>query len=122
VLRCATQHYTYTDVTFGSCFSHAVAIAEGKFLAKISPTIKKTKTSTQPEDAPMQSTGEVDPKVDDEDTEEEIDALVKEVDDILADLPEGSDQVKLLAGLLLKLRRFIAKVSLKLDCHTVGKC
>jgi hypothetical protein len=62
-------------------------------------------------------TGEVDPEVDDEDTKEEIEVLAQEVNTIIAELPDGSNQAKLLAGLLLKLCGFVAKVSLKLDCH-----
>jgi uncharacterized protein (UPF0305 family) len=54
--------------------------------------------------------GEVDPEVDDEDTEEEIEALVTEVEEALADMPPDSPAVKLAASLLLKVRGFIAKV------------
>jgi hypothetical protein len=108
------------DITFGSCFLHAIAITESKFLMKLSLAIKKRKTPAPPEDAPAPSTstGEVlVPEIDDEDTKEEIVALTQEVNTIIAELPERSDQAKLLASLLLKLHGFVAKVNLKLDCH-----
>jgi len=92
------------DITFGSCFSHAIAITEGKFLTKLSLAIRKRKTLAPPEDIPAPSTlmGEVDPEVDDEHTEEEIEALTQEVNMIIPELPDRSDQVNLLAGLPLK--------------------
>ena len=55
--------------------------------------------------------GEVDPEADDEDTEEEIEALVTEVEKALADMPPLADSsvVELAATMLLKVRGFIAK-------------
>jgi hypothetical protein len=69
-----------------SCFSHAVAIAEGKFLPALSPTKKKKIPGGGEIDVPIvlspsedPSAGEIDPEIDDKDTEEEIDALAREV-------------------------------------------
>jgi len=100
-----------------SCFSHAIAIAEGKFLSRLTPPSKKKSSSG--DEIPVTalsseevSPGEVDPDIDDEDTEEEIDELAKEVDAAVTDLPDNSKQSKLAAKLLLKVRGFIAKV-----CH-----
>jgi DNA-directed RNA polymerase specialized sigma24 family protein len=104
-------------LSYNSCFSHAVAIAEGKFLSKLSLAVKKKNTKGEQEDVPIisppsnTSTGEVDPDADDEDTEDEIDALLQELEAAVATLPPDSEQAKLLAGLLLKVRGFIAKVS-----------
>jgi hypothetical protein len=99
-----------------SCFSHAIAIAEGKFLQSLTPKqIKKTSTSHQVQESIVlppsdEAVGEVDPDIDNEDTEEEIEALVTEVEAALVDMPQGSYVVKLAASLLLKVRGFIAKV------------
>ena len=57
--------------------------------------------------------GEVDLEVDNEDTEDKIEALVMEVEAALADMPPDSPVVKLASLLLLKVHRFIAKV-----CYT----
>ena len=91
-----------------SCFSHAIAIAEGKFLSNLTFPSKKKPASNNQVDSSR--AGEVDPDVDDEDTEEEIEELVKEVEEALADLPQNSEPSKLAAKLLLKVRGFIAKV------------
>ena len=96
-----------------SCFSHAIAIAEGKFLSNLTPPSKKKPASNNEVDSsPSEDirTGEVDPDIDDKDTEEEIEELVKEVEEALADLPRNSEPSKLAAKLLLKVRGFIAKV------------
>jgi hypothetical protein len=96
-----------------SCFSHAIAIAEGKFLSNLTPSSKKKPAlNNQVDSSPSEDirAGEVDPDVDDEDTEEEIEELVKEVEEVLADLPQNSEPSKLAAKLLLKVRGFIAKV------------
>ncbi|OJA08609.1 hypothetical protein AZE42_09793 [Rhizopogon vesiculosus] len=71
------------------CFSHAIAIAEGKVLVKLSPVIKKNANTT---------TIDSDSQFDDEDTEAE---------------PADSEEAALLRGLLLKVCGFIAKV-----CHS----
>ena len=91
-----------------SCFSHAIAIAERKFLSNLTPPNKKKPASNNQVDSSR--VGEVDPDVDDEDTEEEIEELVKEVEEALADLPQNSEPSKLAAKLLLKVCGFIAKV------------
>lgn len=100
-----------------SCFSHAVAIAEGKFLTALSPTKKKKITNGEMVDVPIVAPpsdtgrGEIDPDVDDEDTEEEIEALVHEIENAAAEsLVPDSAQARLVASLLLKVRGFIAKV------------
>jgi hypothetical protein len=54
--------------------------------------------------------GEIDPDVDDEDTEEEMEALIKDVEAALAELPQDSVEGWLATALLLKVRGFIAKV------------
>jgi len=54
--------------------------------------------------------GEIDPDVDDEDTEEEIEALVKDFEAALAELPQDSFEGQLVAALLLMVQGFIAKV------------
>jgi len=54
--------------------------------------------------------GEIDPEVDDEDTEEEIEALAKEVEQAAANLPPDSAEHRLITSLLLKVRGFVAKV------------
>jgi hypothetical protein len=70
-------------LSYSSCFSHAVAIGEGKFLSKLSPTVKKKNTKGVQEDVPIipppsnMLTGEVDPDADDEDSEDEIEALLQ---------------------------------------------
>ena len=97
-----------------SCFSHAIAIAEGKFLSNLAPPSKKKPASNiQVGSSPSEDIrmGEVDPDVDDEDTEEGIKVLVNEIEEASADLPQDSKQSKLAAKLLLKVRGFIAKVS-----------
>lgn len=100
-----------------SCFSHAVAIAEGKFLTNLSPSIKKKNSVGVDEDVPVIPapsdsifSGEIDASIDDEDTEEEIEALIKDAEAACANLPADSEQVKLVSALLLKVRGFIAKV------------
>ena len=99
-----------------SCFSHAVAIAEGKFLSALSPTKKKKILGGGEIDVPVvpspsedPSAGEIDPEIDDEDTEEEIDALAREVEEAGSNLPD-SNTGQLMVSLLLKVRGFIAKV------------
>ena len=68
-----------------SCFSHAIAITEGKFLQSLTPKqTKKTSTGHEVQELIVlwpsdEAVGEVNPEVDDEDTEEEIEALVMEV-------------------------------------------
>src|SRR5882724_5138181 len=101
-----------------SCFSHAIAIAKGNFLSNLTPPSKKKPASNNEVDSsPSEDirTGEVDPDIDDKDTEEEIEELVKEVEEALADLPQNYEPSKLAAKLLLKVRRFIAKVGCL--CH-----
>src|SRR5882724_2150271 len=103
-----------------SCFSHAIAIAEGKFLSNLTPPSKKKLASNNEVDSsPLEDIqmGEVDPDVDDADTEEEIEELVKEVEEALADLPQNSEPSKLTAKLLLKVCGFIAKVG-RLCCDS----
>ncbi|KAG2123483.1 hypothetical protein DEU56DRAFT_49781 [Suillus clintonianus] len=51
------------------------------------------------------SMGEIDASADDEDTEDGIEALIREADTACANLPAGSEQVKVVSGLLLKVRR-----------------
>jgi len=63
--------------------------------------------------------GEANSGADDEDTEEEIEALLKEAEAACANLPTGSEQVKLVSALLLKVRGFIAKVCSKLPKATL---
>jgi hypothetical protein len=57
---------------------------------------------------------------DDEDTEEEVGELLKEVEEAIAELPEnsGSEDELLAAALLLKARGFIAKVRIILFLFT----
>jgi len=104
-----------------SCFAHAVAIAEGKFLSTLSPNMKKKHSALPagtegnivmptPEPSNNISSGEVDHNAVDEDTEEDIEALTKEVEAAFARLPAGSEQVRMTSTLLLKVRGFIAKV------------
>jgi hypothetical protein len=100
-----------------SCFSHAVTIAGGKFLTALSPTKKKKTTSSETVDVqivvPPSGTGhgEIDPDIDDEDTEEGIEALVHEIENAGAEsLAPDSAQAQLVALLLLKVHGFIAKV------------
>lgn len=97
-----------------SCFSHAIALAEGNFLTKLSPSIKKkvaTPNPTTAETSSNMSAGEVNPEIDEEDTEEEITELVSEIEAGIADLPSDSEEVKLAVKLLLKIQGFIAKVT-----------
>ena len=47
--------------------------------------------------------GEIDPDVDDEDTEEEIEALVKDFEAALAELPQDSVEGQLATALILKV-------------------
>ena len=98
-----------------SCFSHAIAIAKGKFLSRL--TLPSKKKSSSGDEIPVTalssketSPGEVNPNIDDEDTEEEIKELVKEVEAAVTDLPDDSKLPKLAAKLLLKVRGFIVKV------------
>ena len=94
-----------------SCFSHAIAIAEGKFLSSLTLPNKKKSPVTALSSEEV-SPGEVDPDIDDEDTEEEIEELVKEVEAAGTDFLDNSKQSKLSAKLLLKVHGFIAKVCL----------
>lgn len=55
--------------------------------------------------------GLLDVKDDNEDYEEDIQLLMKEVQETMEELPEYSDERQLLSTLLLKVRGFIAKVS-----------
>ena len=114
-----------------SCFSHAIAIAEGKFLQSLTPKqTKKTATGSEVQESIVlppsnDAAGEVDLEVDDEDTKEEIEALVMEVEAALADMPPGSPVVKLASSLLFKVRRFIAKVhytSQDMPIHPILLC
>ena len=92
-----------------------MAIAEGKFLSKLSPTVMKNTKGVQ-EDVPIipppsnTLTGKVDPDADDEDTKDEIEALLQELGTAVTTLPPDSEQAKLLAGLLLKVHGFTANV------------
>lgn len=93
-----------------SCFGHAVHLAEAAFLTALSPK----KKGRGGKDVPILEVpadpidGDYDPE--DEDTEEDIKALETEIDQAIAELPPGSDEAKLLAGLLVKVRGFITKV------------
>lgn len=97
-----------------SCYSHAVALADGAFLSALSPPSKKKKnTDGQDEDVPIlqpPSDSAADPSIDDEDTEEQITALADEIEAALKDLPADSEEVKNASKLLVKLRGFVAKV------------
>ena len=99
----------HIDVIYVIVVSHTVAIAEGKFLSKLSSTAKKKNAKGVHEDVPIipppsnTSAGEVDPDTDDEDTEDEIEALQQEIEAAIASLPPNSEQAKLLVGLLLKV-------------------
>jgi hypothetical protein len=72
-----------------SCFSHTVTITEGKFQTALSPTKKKKTTNGETVDipivAPLSGTGhgKIDPDVDDEDPEKEIEALVHEIKNVV---------------------------------------
>lgn len=90
-----------------SYFLHAIAIAEGKFLSRLTPPSKKSSsvTTLSSEEVLLR---EVDPDIDDEDIEEEIEKLAKAA---VTNLPDNNSiQSKLVAQLLLKVRGFIAKV------------
>lgn len=71
-----------------SCFSHAVALAEGAFLTKLSPSIKKTTLAGMDKGVPM--IPPIDPSAEDKDMEDGIEALTQETDTAYA-----SEQVKL---------------------------
>jgi hypothetical protein len=94
-----------------SCFSHAIAIAEGKFLSRLTlPSKKSSLVNTLSSEEVLP--GEVDPDIDDEDIEEEIEKLAKTAV-INLQVPDNNSihwQSKLAAQLLLKVRGFIAKV------------
>jgi hypothetical protein len=81
-----------------------VAIAEGKFLSTLSPSIKKR--NPMPVPAAIEGAD-----ADDEDTEEDIESLIKDTEAAFAALPAGLEQSKPVSALLLKVRGFIAKVS-----------
>ncbi|KAG1866727.1 hypothetical protein F4604DRAFT_1682795 [Suillus subluteus] len=81
------------------CFSHAVAIAECKFLSKLSPSIKKKSKDGEFEDVPI-----IPPpselnllEADEEDTEEDIQALEQEVE-----AAQSSENTRAVSKLLLK--------------------
>jgi hypothetical protein len=95
-----------------SCFSHAIAISKGKFLQSLTPKRTKQPSTRRKVVQPQtdEPAGEVDLGVDNEDTEEQIEALVMEVEATLEDMPSDSPVVKLAASLLLKVRGFVAKV------------
>ncbi|GJE88702.1 hAT transposon family protein [Phanerochaete sordida] len=89
------------------CFAHAVHLAEAAFLTALSPK-KKSKGKDVPIiEAPAER---LDGGTDAEETEEDVQELMKEVQDALKTLPEGSNEARLLSGLLLKVRGFITKV------------
>jgi hypothetical protein len=84
----------------------------------LSPSIKKKNSAGTEEEVPVipapsdnidislgEATG-----ADEEDTEEEIEALIKDAKAACAELPAGSEQVKQVSALLLKVRGFISKV------------
>ena len=106
---------------FYSRFSHAIAIAEGKFLQLLIPKCtKKTANGREVQEliaVPLSddAVGEVNLEADDEDTEEEIEALVTEVEKALAYMPLLADSpvVELAATMLLKVHGFTAKVCYK---------
>lgn len=86
-------------------------------MAKLSPAIKKSpkqSNSAPPHNDEFSSDVHPEPEFDDEDTEEEVEALAKDMEAAIAELPSDSHQAKLLAALLLKVRGFIAKV-----CHLI---
>ncbi|KAG1811956.1 hypothetical protein EV424DRAFT_1349513 [Suillus variegatus] len=60
------------------CFSHAVALAEGAFLTKLSPSIKKTTLAGMDKGVPM--IPPIDPSAEDKDMEDGIEALTQETD------------------------------------------
>ena len=64
-----------------SCFSHAIAIAKGKFLKNLSLTNRKAMngSSCDEEHLPV-----IDPSINNEDIEEHIEELVKEVDAVIS--------------------------------------
>lgn len=82
------------------------------------PALKKT-AKGQPADL---SSHIVSTEFDDEDTEEEVKELAQEMETVIAELPQASysQQAKLVARLLLKVRRFIAKVCLSCLSSTIG--
>lgn len=93
-----------------SCFSHAVHLAEAAFLIALSPCKKDSGGKEVPVlDA---SRGSADSVInpDNEETEEEVDALMKELAEAVDAMPAGSDRTVLLDGLLLKVRGFVSKV------------
>ena len=79
-----------------SCFSHAISISEGRFIQSLTPKqTKKIATGHEVQELIVlppsdEADGEVDLEVGDEDTKEEIEALVMEVEAALADMPQGS--------------------------------
>ncbi|KAF7797199.1 hypothetical protein EIP86_008391 [Pleurotus ostreatoroseus] len=93
-----------------NCFDHAVHLAEAAFLTALSPK----KKGRGGKDVPILEVpadpvdGDYDPE--DKDTEEDIQALETEINQMIAELPPDSDKAKLLAGLLVKVRGFITKV------------
>lgn len=93
-----------------SCFSHAVHLAKAAFLTVLSPRKKDSSGKEIPVlDAPRGSADSViDP--DNEETEEEVDTLMKELAEAVNAMPAGSDETALLAGLLLKVCGFVSKM------------
>ncbi|KAG0695466.1 hypothetical protein DFH29DRAFT_1005444 [Suillus ampliporus] len=82
---------------------------------KLSPSIKKKNSVGTDKDVsvippPSDTLGEINAGADDEDTEEEIEALIQDAETACVNLPAGSEQVKVVSGLLLKVRGFIVKV------------
>jgi hypothetical protein len=83
-----------------SCFAHAISLAQRAFITALSP---KKKTASDDEDGCIELDKE-------EETEEEVHALLEEVEAVIAALPPNSEESRLLTSLLLKVRGFIAKV------------
>ena len=83
-----------------SCFSHAVATAEGKFLSRLTQPSKKNSLRAEIPVTTLASDkaspGEVDPKMETEDTEEEIQELTRLVQAATADVPHNMNSQKLL--------------------------
>ncbi len=87
-----------------SCFAHAVSLATKAFLSALSP---KGTSSVD-----LEGGDEADTQHDENnETEEEMQQVLKQIQDAINEVDKGSDEAAYLKSLLIKIRGFIAKVT-----------
>lgn len=107
-----------------SCYAHAVSLAEEKFLKLLSLTAKVVNLATGVEEdvplvAPRATLTGSGKEGDEEETEEEVMYLLKQVAELESNPFEDGDKV-VASALLLKIRGMIAKVRCAIITHNTS--